>query len=234
MSSTVQARLFYGSRLTRQPDLASFQQSPAQVALEVHKLVMVGEGGVGKMALMTQFTYGRFAREVERSIDDSFLRRLVVDDVPVIVQIHKTDVNEGGLLQDREARLGEGFLLVYSITQRSTLNRIHTHHEHILRIKGPGGAGIIIVGNKCDLEAEREVSLKEGRDLAKELGCAFMETSARDRISVGEAFVDVVRQIRRLKNEVPSDRDEHQHLKDSVDRIYGVIRNPALFSFRSI
>ena len=78
---------------------------------------------------------------------------------------------------------------------------------------------VIVVANKCDLEFERQVGMNgmstsltsvgntcliisrlhdaEGRDLAKHFGCRFIETSAKQRINVDEAFSNLVREIRK-------------------------------------
>ncbi len=42
----------------------------------------------------------------------------------------------------------------------------------------------VLVGNKCDLETEREVSTEQGKKLAIEWGCPFMEVSAKERVSI--------------------------------------------------
>lgn len=55
-------------------------------------------------------------------------------------------------------RTGEGFLLVYSITSRQSFEEIRTFQQQILRVKDKDYFPIIVVGNKCDLENEREVS----------------------------------------------------------------------------
>ena len=55
-------------------------------------------------------------------------------------------------------RTGEGFLLVYSITSRQSFEEILTFQQQILRVKDRDYFPIIIVGNKCDLDSEREVS----------------------------------------------------------------------------
>ena len=55
-------------------------------------------------------------------------------------------------------RTGEGFLLVYSITSRQSFEEILTFQQQILRVKDKDYFPIIIVGNKCDLDSEREVS----------------------------------------------------------------------------
>lgn len=54
---------------------------------------------------------------------------------------------------------------------------------------------VILVGNKVDLESEREVSSNEGRALAEEWGCPFMETSAKSKTMVDELFAEIVRQM---------------------------------------
>lgn len=54
----------------------------------------------------------------------------------------------------------------------------------------------MLVGNNIDLIADREVSTQEGHQLAQELACGFVETSAKS-INVDKAFYDVVRKLRR-------------------------------------
>jgi GTPase KRas len=95
-------------------------------------------------------------------------------------------------------RNGEGFLLMYNITSRSSFEEIFDFHENILRAKDSSQVPIVIVGNKCDLEFQREVGRNEGRETAEKLGCRFMETSAKMSINVDEAFATIVREIRRF------------------------------------
>ena len=57
----------------------------------------------------------------------------------------------------------------------------------------------MLVGNKADKHHEREVSSQEGQALAKELGCEFVEASAKNCINVEKAFYDVVRLLRRQR-----------------------------------
>ena len=92
----------------------------------------------------------------------------------------------------------EGFLIIYSITSTESLSEVSRLREfQILRVKeSEEYIPIIIVGNKADLEKERKVSTKEGEDLAKSLGCLFMETSAKTRMNAEEVFFRLVREIR--------------------------------------
>jgi GTPase SAR1 family protein len=54
---------------------------------------------------------------------------------------------------------GEGFLLVYSITERDSFKMIESYHQQILRVKDTQAVPIIVVGNKSDLECERRVDM---------------------------------------------------------------------------
>lgn len=64
-------------------------------------------------------------------------------------------------LREQYMRNGEGFLLVYSIASRESFKEIHYFHQQILRVKDVAAFPVIIVGNKCDLEFQRQVG-REG------------------------------------------------------------------------
>ena len=57
---------------------------------------------------------------------------------------------------------------------------------------------ILLVGNKCDLENEREVTFQEGKDFADNNGMKFIETSATTNLNVDEAFEILVDEV--IKN----------------------------------
>lgn len=68
---------------------------------------------------------------------------------------------EYSAMREQYMRTGEGFLLVYSITSRQSFEEIMTFQQQILRVKDKDYFPIIVVGNKCDLDADRQVS-KQG------------------------------------------------------------------------
>ena len=53
----------------------------------------------------------------------------------------------------------------------------------------------ILVGNKCDLESERQVTFEEGTQMAAEFGIPFLEASAKDNINVSDAFMQITRNV---------------------------------------
>lgn len=94
-------------------------------------------------------------------------------------------------------RTGEGFLLVYAITSRSSFDEISTFREQILRVKDKESVPMVLVGNKADLEDERQVTVQEGIDCGRLYKSPVLETSAKTRINVEEAFYQLVREIRK-------------------------------------
>ena len=105
---------------------------------------------------------------------------------------------------------GEGFVVVYSITNRSTFQRVERIVDRVHLVKeenadylsSPSSSSskrtrvpVTIVGNKRDQFASRQVSTDEARALAQRMGCEFFETSAKTNTNVESAFKSVVRAI---------------------------------------
>ncbi|KZV91437.1 ras-domain-containing protein [Exidia glandulosa HHB12029] len=145
----------------------------------------------------------QFLREYKLAVvggDVPNRRQCVIDDENALLDVLDTVAQEGAT-REQNARTIEGFLLVYSITSRSSFEEVPRFHQQILRVTDKDSLPIIVVGNKCDLEYERQVGETEGRDLAKQCNCNFIETSAKQRINVDEAFASLVREIRRYNKE---------------------------------
>ncbi|KAJ3523529.1 hypothetical protein NM688_g8714 [Phlebia brevispora] len=175
--------------------------------LREYKLVVVGGGGVGKSCLTIQFIQSHFVEEYDPTIEDSYRKQCVIDDEVALLDVLDTaGQEEYGAMREQYMRTGEGFLLVYSITSRNSFEEISTFYQQILRVKDQDSFPVIIVANKCDLEYERQVGMNEGRDLAKHFGCKFIETSAKQRINVDEAFTNLVREIRKYNKEQQTGR----------------------------
>lgn len=104
---------------------------------------------------------------------------------------------EFGAMRDHYLRSGEGFLVVYSITERTTFNVACELYESIIRIKELDHVPIVLVGNKCDLEDKRSVSTMEAAALARTWNIPFFETSAKNRYNIEAAFNAAVQEVRK-------------------------------------
>jgi GTPase KRas protein len=79
---------------------------------------------------------------------------------------------------------GDGFIILYSITSKDSLREALTWYEELIRYRQTKKLPIVLVGNKCDLEDQREVAEEEGRTLAKHWKVPFFETSVRGNKSI--------------------------------------------------
>ncbi|KAJ1562077.1 Ras GTPase [Nowakowskiella sp. JEL0078] len=169
--------------------------------LREYKIVVVGSADSGKSPLTIQFIQSQFVDEYDPTIEDSYRKQCEIDGEIAIFDILDTTGQEEYSAMRREySRNGEGFLLVYSITSRASFEEIRGFYRAILSVKNRDWFPVVLVGNNCDLELKRAVRTHEGRELARDLGCKFLETSHRKKINVDEAFFGVVREIRRYES----------------------------------
>jgi len=163
---------------------------------QCYKLVLVGVGGVGKSCLTIQFISNKFVDDYDPTLEDSYRKQVTIDDQECILDIFDTAGQEDFVaIRDQYMKIGHGFICVYSITMKSSFEEVINLHEHMLRVKDADSVPFVLVGNKCDLEDDREVSTEEGQQLADRLGVKFIETSAKTRHNVVEAFEMLVRAI---------------------------------------
>lgn len=174
--------------------------------LREYKLVVVGGGGVGKSCLTIQLIQGEFVDEYDPTIEDSYRKQCAIDEEIALLDVLDTaGQEEYSAMREQYMRTGEGFLLVYSIASKQSFEEIKTFQQQILRVKDKDYFPMILVGNKCDLEPQqREVSKQEGKNVALQFGCQFIETSAKTRFQVEDAFFNIVREIRRYNKEMSS------------------------------
>ena len=173
-----------------------------------YKLVVLGAGGVGKSALTVQFVQGVFVERYDPTIEDSYRKQVQVDDRHYMLEIlDSAGTEQFSSFRDLYMRNGQGFVLVYSITSLASFKELAQIRYQILVIKDAYFVPMVLVGNKCDLEDEREVSTDQGQDLSRQWGnITFMESSAKSKINVSEIFYDLVKQISSQKPEKPDKR----------------------------
>ncbi|KAJ5965964.1 hypothetical protein N7481_012678 [Penicillium waksmanii] len=151
--------------------------------------------------------------------EDSYSVTRTVDGLPYFLSITDTAGQEEyrGLWTDSTMK-SDAFLLVYDITNPSSLQTLDyfmdfikmeaeqrvEDNERLRKEFGPNPTGIqigmpppvkIIAGNKCDLKDGRAVTSRDGLEYARQNGCGFMETSAREMVNIEETFALLVRRV---------------------------------------
>ncbi|KAF0291803.1 Ras-related protein Ral-a [Amphibalanus amphitrite] len=179
----------------------------------LHKVIMVGSGGVGKSALTLQFMYDEFVEDYEPTKADSYRKKVVLDGEEVQIDILDTAGQEDyAAIRDNYFRSGEGFLCVFSITEDESFQATQEFREQILRVKDDETIPLLLVGNKCDLEERRRVAHAEAGARASQWGVPYVETSAKTRHNVDKCFFDLMRKISARKAELT--RGNHEEVKE--------------------
>ncbi|MED6238204.1 Ras- protein Rap-2a [Ataeniobius toweri] len=124
-----------------------------------YKVVVLGSGGVGKSALTVQFVTGSFIEKYDPTIEDFYRKEIEVDSSPSVLEILDTAGTEQfASMRDLYIKNGQGFILVYSLVNQQSFQDIKPMRDQIIRVKRYERVPMILVGNKVDLEGEREVS----------------------------------------------------------------------------
>jgi GTPase KRas protein len=127
--------------------------------LREYKLVVVGGGAVGKSALTIQFVQNTFESEWNPTIEDSYRKQCLIDNELVCLDVLDTaGQEEYKAMREQYMRHGEGFILVYSITDLESFREVLEFQQQIARVKDMDFYPAVLVGNKSDLEYERQVS----------------------------------------------------------------------------
>lgn len=168
----------------------------------LHKVIMVGSGGVGKSALTLQFMYDEFVEDYEPTKADSYRKKVMLDGDECQIDILDTAGQEDyAAIRDNYFRSGEGFLCVFSITETESFDATGDFREQILRVKGDENIPFLLVGNKADLADKRQVTQEVANAKAEEWKVPYVETSAKTKENVDKVFYDLMREIRSRKME---------------------------------
>ncbi|XP_018815771.1 ras-related protein RABA5c-like [Juglans microcarpa x Juglans regia] len=160
------------------------------------KIVIIGDSAVGKSNLLSRYARNEFNMHSKATIGVEFQTQVLeIDGKEVKAQIWDTAGQERfRAVTSAYYRGAVGALVVYDISRRSTFDSITRWLEE-LNTHSDTTVARMLVGNKCDLDNIRAVSIEEGTSLAEAEGLFFMETSALDSTNVKKAFEIVIREI---------------------------------------
>ncbi|PIN20942.1 GTPase Rab11/YPT3, small G protein superfamily [Handroanthus impetiginosus] len=160
------------------------------------KIVVIGDSAVGKSNLLSRFARDEFDHNSKATIGVEFQTQVVeLDGKEIKAQVWDTAGQERfRAVTSAYYRGAVGALIVYDISRKITFESVKRWLEE-LNTHCDTTVAKMLVGNKCDLENIREVSVDEGKALAEEEGLFFIETSALDSTNVKKAFEIVIREI---------------------------------------
>lgn len=161
------------------------------------KILIIGDSGVGKSCLLLRFANDRFEHSFLTTIGVDFnIKTIEMDNKVIKMQIWDTAGQERFQTITRSYYRGShGIIVVYDVTNADSFTNVK-HWIREAQQYGNENVNMLLVGNKCDLTADRFVSTEQGQAFAQSVGIDFMETSAKTSHNVDLAFIAMAAQIK--------------------------------------
>lgn len=192
---------------------------------ELHRITITicGDGGCGKSSITLRLVKSQWTHDYDPTIEDSYSLTRRIDGQTYHLSLTDTAGQEEyrGMWASSNLR-SDAFLLVYDITSTHSLHALQEFNDLIemeaeTRMDAwdgrPGKTAPvkpvkIVAGNKCDLQESRQVSAQTGLEWARQRGCGFMETSARNTVNIEETFALIVRRVEEARRLARGERLE--------------------------
>mmetsp|Transcript_6166 Transcript_6166/g.11024 ORF Transcript_6166/g.11024 Transcript_6166/m.11024 type:complete len:236 (+) Transcript_6166:179-886(+) len=185
----------------------------ASEAINHYKVVLLGEGRVGKTSILLRYVDNVYVDGRPSTMQASYLDKHIVieDEVNYLSSSNRNPTRREAQLsiwdtagQERFHSLGpiyyrdaKGAILVYDITDRPSFDRVRKWTKELRKMVGDSTKiCITIVGNKLDLERQsRAVDSQEARKYAQSVGAAYLEVSAKTGSGVEDIFVELTKKM---------------------------------------
>ena len=159
------------------------------------KVVLIGESGVGKTSIISQFTKGVFNQDLMSTNGATFsTKKKEFKDLNKTLSFEIWDTAG----QEKYRSLAKMFfkdaavaLIVYDITSRKSFDEIKNYWMNLVKENGPKQIIMYIVGNKCDLSEKEAVIEDQAREYAESQNVSFYLTSAKNSIGIDELFDEI-------------------------------------------
>lgn len=189
---------------TRREQRQSYEPPPSsEVSVEceseltVFKVLIIGDTNVGKTALLRRFCDGDYPTTFISTVGIDYKTRVIsLDEESVKLQIWDTAGQERfRTLTNAYFRGAAGAVLLYDITSRPTFSNVVGWMDSVME-HGAQNIRLAVVGNKLDLDDDREVSIDEGKKLADNFDCLFFESSAKEGTNCNTIFTQLAQEIK--------------------------------------
>ncbi|KCV68055.1 Ras like enriched [Fonticula alba] len=181
---------------------------------KTRRLAVLGFRAVGKSSLTIRFVDNHFVDSYYPTIESTYTktvqrpvrhaRRGAPTEESFTLEITDTaGQDEYSILSSKHAVGIHGYVFVYSINLQSSFENCKTLRDKILDATGTDWVPCVLVGNKADLVAQRQVTQEAAEELAKSWRCPFFEASAKHDENINESFFALLDLIEEQNNPPP-------------------------------
>lgn len=172
------------------------------------KVVVVGNGAVGKSSMIQRYCKGIFTKDYKKTIGVDFLERQVsIDSEDVRLMLWDTaGQEEFDAITKAYYRGAQACVLCFSTVDRESFDAIEQWMEKVVDECGTS-IPCVLVQNKIDLIDEAVVQPDEAETLAKKLRVKFYRTSVKENLNVSEVFQYLARKyLENLQNAITNEQ----------------------------
>ena len=182
--------------------------------IESFKVVLVGESGVGKTSIITQFIDQTFQEDQQSTTGGTFSTKSVVCDGGKVLKFEIWDTAG----QERYRALTKMFykdanaaVLVYDITRRDSFEELQTYWAEQIKESSPPNIILAIAANKSDLYQMEAVDEGKAREFADSLGAIYASTTATKVEPINDLFIQIAKKHTGAENVTIKDDEEGQN-----------------------
>lgn len=152
---------------------------------------------MGKTSIVRRYTENAFSDKEVSTVQGNMFnkKKLQINDKMYSISVWDTAGQERfhalGPIYYRDAN---GALLVFDLTDADTLQKVKVWIKELKQVVGEDIA-LVVAGNKCDLEKNRQVAADEAIKYCKQVGAEFVETSAKSGKGVQDAFYNLTQKM---------------------------------------
>ena len=173
------------------------------------KVVLVGDSFVGKTNMMSKYLKNEFKSDSKATVGVEFgSKEFNIEGHSINAQIWDTAGQERyKAITSAYYKGAKGAFVVYDITRKDSFASIDKWISDLTSVADKK-LTIVVIGNKCDLEDQRQVTKEEGEEKANQLQVAFLETSALSGANLDKAFEMMINEVyKKCHEEMLADDD---------------------------
>ncbi|KAL4659105.1 ras-related protein Rap-2a-like [Arapaima gigas] len=204
---------------TSSPAVSGVEMPPAEKQKTTVRLVFFGAAGVGKTALIQRFLQDRFEHRYKRTVEELHSVEYESHDTHMRMEIMDTSGSYSfPAMRKLCIRHSDAFALVYSVCDPESFEEVRRLREEILEVKEDKLTPITVVGNKVDLEKERQVRTEDSVSTVElDWNSSLVETSAKSGLNVTGLFEELLQRVHKVQ--LPSGLSVVlQHRRDTIPK----------------